>query len=532
MRLLNAIPPLIPLVLATPASNAPYLSRPDLSPPRLNITIPSASFIVSQDSIFIAPYSGFEPTSSGPTQPGAYIFRADGDLIWSGAGYFAGYVANFGPAVIDGKPVLKAAQGLLSGGHGRMVGNHAILGKRYETERVLRAAGHKLVSVHEFEVVDGGRGVLVEVPVPVKRSLGEFGGEEGQAWVLSSGFQEIDIETGELLFEWYSLDYITPKYSALPLEPSGPFDARTSDDAWDYFHLNSAAKDSDGNYLISARNYAAIFKINGTTGEVIWQLGGIHGSDFSIPSNVEFAYQHDARTRYVSEDRTIERISFFDNADHSQPGYGLNSSSRARYVELNHTAGTVSEIKTYWPPDGLVANSQGNAQFLPNGNVFVNWGQAGAITEFSEDGNVLFHAYLDSYPSRDVQSYRGFKYPWTGYSSEDVAVLVLGDSAGKVEVYVSWNGDTETKAWYFYLVDTETGGEEYLGKEKRDGFETVFHTRLDPSSVELSQVLIAAEPRDGKDRVLGRSRVTGLTDISPYLSSKETTSGEQQRLDL
>lgn len=329
--------------------------------------------------------------------------------------------------------------------------------------------------------------------------------------------------------------------SALPLQQTGPFNAYNSEDAWDYFHLNSAAKYRDGNYLISARNYAAIFKINGTSGEVIWQLGGTHGSDFEVPSNAHFAFQHDARIRYISEDGLTERISLFDNEGHSQfePGHGVGGSSRAKYIELNHAAGTVREIQTFWAPDGLVANSQGNAQFLPGGNIFVNWGQAGAVTEFGPDGEVLFHAYLDSYPNKDVQGYRGFRSPWTGFSGEDVAVLALGDSSGEVVVYVSWNGDTETDIWRFYLVDGETGaGSRYLGEKKRAGFETEFRVYLDLSSEEaLDRVFVAAEALDREGRILGRSTVTALSDRTPYLSHLGSDKWaiedlEQVRLDL
>lgn len=235
---------------------------------------------------------------------------------------------------------------------------------------------------------------------------------------------------------------------------------------------------------------------------------------------MEFAFQHDARIRYISEDGQIERISFFDNADHSQlePGHGIGGSSRARYVELNHTAGAVSEIQTFWAPDSLVANSQGNAQFLPGGNVFVNWGQAGAVTEFSQGGEVLFHAYLDSYPNNRVQGYRGFRSAWTGYSGEDVAVLALGASSGEVSIYVSWNGDTETDVWRFYLVHGETGVQrKYLGEKKRTSFETEFHASLDLSS-EAGRVFLVAEALDREGKILGSSRVTGLSDRTPYIS--------------
>ncbi|KAL2816966.1 ASST-domain-containing protein [Aspergillus granulosus] len=539
----------LPTTLASLNQNWPYLTRPDLTPPKLNITIPfhpsTSTSHHGSDYIFIAPYSGFSPTSTGPTQPGAYILRTDGDLIWSGLGYLAGYVANFGPTVIGGKNVLKAAQGQLDGGHGRMFGDHVVLNERYEAVRVLRTAGDtgRLVSVHEFEVVDE-TSVIIEVPVPVPVHLGEFGGVEGQTWVLSSGFQEIDIESGQLLFEWYSLDHISPNTSALPLSSEGPFNAFTPHDAWDYFHLNSATKDSDGNYLISGRNVAAIYKINGTDGSVIWQLGGTAGSDFEVPGNVQFAFQHDARIRSLSEDRTLERISFFDNADHSQPGHGLGQSSRARYIELDHSTKTVREIQTFWPPEDLVANSQGNAQFLGNGNVFVNWGQAGAITEFSAEGEVLFHAHLDSYPSLDVQSYRGFRAPWVGFSSEEVAVLVLGELSGstcgerEVDVFVSWNGDTETSAWWFYLVDTDGVEEELLGKKERAGFETSFGVQIGLEGNDLKRVLVIAEARDEEGRVLGRSRATGVSDRAPYRARlgfgnwEECMSEGQERLEL
>jgi hypothetical protein len=41
-------------------------------------------------------------------------------------------------------------------------------------------------------------------------------------------------------------------------------------------------------------------------------------------------------------------------------------------------------------------------------------------------------------------------------------------------VYVSWNGDTETKTWRFHAIDTH-GREFLLGEKKREGFETKFY---------------------------------------------------------
>ena len=48
----------------------------------------------------------------------------------------------------------------------------------------------------------------------------------------------------------------------------------------------------------------------------------------------------------------------------------------------------------------------GNAQRLDNGNLFVGWGTAQRISEFSDDGTLLFDATLP-----DV-SYRAFRQVW------------------------------------------------------------------------------------------------------------------------
>lgn len=167
-----------------------YLSRPDLSPPKLNITVPAHSS-VEPGYLFIAQYPGFEEGSAGPEQPGAYIFRDDGDLVWSSLGYLAGWIADFSPTTVHGKQVLRAFQGQLDGRHGRMYGDHSILDDHYNTVKIVRTASHRLVSCHEFQVVDDGKSVLIETPVSVPMDLSSLGGDEEQRWIVSNGFQGI-----------------------------------------------------------------------------------------------------------------------------------------------------------------------------------------------------------------------------------------------------------------------------------------------------------------------------------------------------
>lgn len=317
--------------------------------------------------------------------------------------------------------------------------------------------------------------------------------------------------------------------SAFPLSTNTNIfgSGRTESDAWNYFHVNSVDKDDEGNYLVSARNMASVYKLNGTSGEVIWQLGGLHGgADFEFENSEDdiFGYQHHARFRGRSVDNSIERISLFDNGAHSAD-VKTHSTSRARIYELNYNTGKAKALRTYEAPDGLSAATQGSTQILPNGNVFVNWGQAGAITEFADDGEVLFHAYLDSYPEgRLVQSYRGFRANWTGIPAEEPALSALASTVGGkigLDVYVSWNGDTETKIWRFY----EASGGRFLGEAKRSGFETHAYFESAAPAASLESVYIYAEAIDAEDNVLRQAKA-----VTVQLSTKRRAAYEFQEL--
>ncbi|EEU43769.1 uncharacterized protein NECHADRAFT_95070 [Fusarium vanettenii 77-13-4] len=484
------------------AADWQYRSRPDLAVPRLNITVPADRDSAEKGYIFITLYEGFADGHKGPVQPGAYIFRDNGELVWSGLGYHSGWVANFVPDTWNGQTYLRAFQGKLDGTHGRMYGYHVLLGSDYEVAKVVRAKSPRLTSAHEFRLVDG-RTALIENPTPRVVSLKSWGGDEGQNWVLSGGFQGMYrypsttyIETGDVLFEWQSFDHVDPKCL--------PGSGRNETDAWNYFHINSVDKDDEGNYLLSARNIAAIFKINGTSGDIIWQLGGFHGgSSFQISQEDRFSFQHHARFHGRSPDGSLEFISLFDNGAHSAP-FKTHPFSRARYFQLDHNKGTAKALKTFDAPDGLSAHTQGSVQILPNKNFFVNWGQAGAVTEFNKDGKVLFHSYLDSAPEGIfVQSYRGFRANWTGNPSEEPAVAAFKrQEKSGLDVYASWNGDTEAASWRFYARSLEQSQDQLLGEFERKGFET--HAELREFSVG-GDLLVTAEAVDVNGKVLTRT---------------------------
>jgi hypothetical protein len=260
----------------------------------------------------------------------------------------------------------------------------------------------------------------------------------------------------------------------LPINPGQAGSGYNSSDAWDYFHINSVDKDSEGNYLISARDACAVHKINGSTSEIIWRLGG-NKSDFELGPEVKFCFQHHAR--FVSKDGDEEVISLYDNSAHgTEDGHGheihTHPFSRGKLIRVNTATWKATIVQAFHPPDNLLSKSQGSTQLLPNGNVLVNWGSEGAVTEFRADGTPIFHAYMDSgFLGLGVENYRGFRYNWTGLPHEVPSIVSLKNDEGTT-AYVSWNGDTETAVWRFYAAVDEYGSRDYLGETTRTGFET------------------------------------------------------------
>lgn len=409
---------------------------------------------------------------------------------------------------------------MLGYGHGH--GHTTIMDQHYDTIRELRAGNHKLTDKHEFHVINE-ESAVIQVYQPVPHDLTAWGASKEQQWIVNAIFQEIDIATGKLLFEWASLDHVTPDEAILPINPGQAGSGYNSSDAWDYFHINSVDKNSDGDYIISARDACSVHKISGTDGSIIWRLDG-KNSSFTLGKNVTFCFQHHARfhpeLRSEKDGDDIEIISLYDNSAHgTEDGRGSEvhtaPTSSGKIIKLNTTAWTAELIQGFYPPDNLRSKSQGSTQLLPGGNVIVNWGSEGALTEYDSKGNVLFHTYMDSgYLGLGVENYRGFRYNWTGLPHEVPAIVALKNDGGTT-VYVSWNGDTETHIWRFYAVTGKYGTRSYLGETKRTSFETSLHIP------HKSVVHVVAEAVDAKGKILTSTDVVeSEPEILPAKNSK------------
>ncbi len=315
----------------------------------------------------------------------------------------------------------------------------------------------------------------------------------------------------------------------LPINPGQAGSGYNSSDAWDYFHINSVDKDPAGNYLISARDACSVHKIDGKTGAILWRLNGKQ-SDFKFDKKAgKFCFQHHAR--FLEQYDDIEVISLYDNSAHgTEAGDGgevhTAPTSSGKILKLNTTSWTAELVQGYYPPDDLLSKSQGSTQVLPNSNVLVNWGSEGAMTEYLPNGTAIFHAYMDSgLLGVGVENYRAYRYNWTGFPNEEPAIVALEDDKG-TSIYVSWNGDTETKHWRFFeRASKGSTVNRLLGEIERRSFETML--RVD----NITDVEVFAEAISHDGAVLTGTRPTiPQPNVSPphgHSSSWSDLDGEQ-----
>jgi hypothetical protein len=375
-----------------------FVSRPDLRPPRVSVHVTARG--TAPGYIFIAP-------KGHVTQAGPLILDNEGHVVWFRPVDTRG-VTDFRVQRFRGTRVLTWWRG--SAPHHPGTGGYTIADTSYRTIATVHP-GHGLAGdIHEFLITPHDTALLT---IFNKIHTNDRVIEEGVV-------QELDIATCRVRFEWHSSSHVAldESYATRPKKRSAPFD---------YFHVNSIDVDTDGNLLVSARNTHAVYKIDRRSGQILWRLGGKR-SDFTFGPGARFAWQHDARRL---PDGTL---SLFDNE--AAPRVGPQSRGIVLRLDMRRMHATLVRSFVHRPP--LVSVDQGNMQRLADGHFFVGWGHQPWFTEFAANG----HARLDARFGADDNSYRAYRFGWTGRPWEPPTVVVRGDTA-----YVSWNGATRVSRW-------------------------------------------------------------------------------------
>lgn len=190
-----------------------FVTRPDILAPKWNITTYHPSLLQQsppgsdqgQYHWFTAPYAAYHQTTF-EHWTGPLIYDTSGELVWSGAplvNYSNTY--DFRVSTVEGRSMLSFIV-INNQSEGREA---MILDDQYRLHATMDLRGGRdKANMHEFRLLDDGRSALIvaapgDADADVMVDLPHL--TEARR-VHHEGFREIDIRTGEVKFEFSTLD--------------------------------------------------------------------------------------------------------------------------------------------------------------------------------------------------------------------------------------------------------------------------------------------------------------------------------------
>lgn len=126
--------------------------------------------------------------------------------------------------------------GTIVDGHG--VGDGLVLDSQYHEAFKVNVHGLSVKNdLHEFQFTDQGTALITAYP-QIAMDLRKWHGS-GRGYLLDGVFQEVDIVTGEVLFQWKASDHVDLSDSYYKVERK-----------WDFFHINSIEKVSGRSHML------------------------------------------------------------------------------------------------------------------------------------------------------------------------------------------------------------------------------------------------------------------------------------------
>jgi hypothetical protein len=174
---------------------------------------------------------------------------------------------------------------------------------------------------------------------------------------------------GELLSQWSPFDHFEITDVDLA-ERSGP--------TVDWTHGTTLELDVDGNLLVSFRNLGEVTKIDATTGDVIWRLGGLR-NQFTFLDAPTPAFSRPQGAHWAGPGNLV----LLDNL-------GDPDQSRAERYLIDEENRTARLARSYGATPGVVTEIGGSVQPLANGRTLVSFGTAGRVEEYDSEGRVMW----------------------------------------------------------------------------------------------------------------------------------------------
>lgn len=333
------------------------------------------------------------------------------------------------------------------------------------------------------------------------------------------------------MFEWRASDHLDGPY----LNPIHGH-PESSGGYHDIFHINSIEKTMTGDYLVSVRHMHMIICVSGSTGKILWGLGGASKDflDLSDGKATGFLFQHHAR--WIDESRGI--LGLFNNGvakDH----YHDSPYSEGNILDLDVENRTVRLVHSYSSLQNLRSISQGSFQYIDSTNndrydnatgdrVFIGWGSSAAWSLYDVESEELlcethFAASL-FFPFEFAKSYRTTLAPpgWKARPAKWSPNAVIKQN----KVYVSWNGGMETRWWTLQQSLASKSGTqvepdaviwESIETVRKNGFETCIEVPSGPhEGYDVAYRILAL---DQDKEVLRSSNIIYATPRSSHMAS-------------
>lgn len=287
---------------------------------------------------------------------------------------------------------------------------------------------------HEFRVYPDGTALMLCYDIEIV-DMTAYGGQPN-AQVTGLIIQKLDAD-GNVIFEWSSWDHIAYEESNQPL----------TNLIIDLIHGNSLDLDDDGNLLLSSRHLDEITKIDLSTGDIIWRMGG-EANQFTFINETSapkpFSYQHHFR-------RIGNGVySMFDNGNNQVPERGT-----AKEYLIDEVNKTATLIWHYNHPQvngkEIKSVAMGSVELLPNGNRFIDWGMRAFVnladipnfTEVDSSGNIVWEFW---FTDSNFVSYRAFKKPWDRCNLV-LPSAMLTDSITTFSADLTWNYNSKVSSY-------------------------------------------------------------------------------------
>jgi len=227
---------------------------------------------------------------AGVSDSGPAVLDLKGNLVWTND-TFGGHAMNVKVQTYEGQEHLT-----FWAGDDEDHGNCYMLDSGFNLAYTISAVGDNLWDdPHQCKITEDGTALIIAFNF-TEADLSSTHVAHLGSFIVDAVIQEIDIESGELVFEWRASDHVADNNEYLKSTFDAPF-VRHSKKYHDYFHMNSVDKDSNGNLLVSIRHTHSIINIDTKTGQILWGFGGTSRDfeDLSGGLASNFHGQHDAR---------------------------------------------------------------------------------------------------------------------------------------------------------------------------------------------------------------------------------------------